>query len=296
VTLVRRILLFPVTRLVIATLLVVLLAVPGFTPVALVGAQLDEHVLTLGLEICLAAAAVGTLVIVGGAIELRPPAAWGFPTISVRRDLAVGFVLGAFIFSAVIAVLTVPGWYRITRVGVSLPFLGQLVYFVVLFLAVGVFEEVLMRGLLFRILEEGIGTWGALAISSLVFGLSHTANPGASLWSGLAIAISAGPMLAAAYVAFRSLWAPIGLHWAWNLFEGPIYGADVSGFKTDALFHARIHGPSLWTGSAFGPEDGLASVSVALLAALALIVVAVGRSQIVTPDWMRRLAGQRRSS
>jgi membrane protease YdiL (CAAX protease family) len=296
VKLARRILLFPLTRLVIATLLVVLLAAPAFIPVALVGAQLDPRVLTLGLEICLAAAAVGTLVIVGGAIELRPPAAWGFPTVAVRQDLTAGFVLGALIFSAAIAVLTVPGWYRVTRVGVSLPFLSQLLYLVVLFFAVAVFEEVLMRGLLFRILEEGIGSWGALGISSLVFGLLHISNPGASLWSGLAIAISAGPLLAGAYLAFRNLWAPIGLHWAWNLFEGPIYGADVSGFKTDALFRARIHGPSLWTGTAFGPEDGLASVSVALLGALALIIVAVGRSEIVTPEWMLRLVGQRRSS
>ncbi|MCQ0018027.1 CPBP family glutamic-type intramembrane protease [Actinomadura madurae] len=38
------------------------------------------------------------------------------------------------------------------------------------------------RGVLFRILEERTGTWVALTLSALVFGLSHLFNEHATLW------------------------------------------------------------------------------------------------------------------
>lgn len=284
----RRILLFPLTRLAIALVLLTFLLLP-LVPISILvrfANVRDEAALELGLEVWFAAIGVGTLGIVAGAIELRPPSAWGFPASGMGRDLAAGFGVGALVFSLVVVVMAAPGWYRATGLNLTGSVGAQLAYFLVLFFVVAVFEEVLMRGLLFRILEEGIGTWGALAVSSLVFGLLHNGNPGATAWSGLAIAAGAGPLLAGGYILFRNLWAPIGIHWAWNLFEGPIYGGDVSGLKTGALIQAHIHGPSLWTGTSFGPEDGLASVSVALMAAIVLLVIAVRRSRIVSPGWM----------
>ena len=54
---------------------------------------------------------------------------------------------------------------------------------------VGVFEETLFRGMLFRFLEEGFGSWMALTITALFFGLSHLNNPHATVWSAIAIAL-----------------------------------------------------------------------------------------------------------
>ena len=42
---------------------------------------------------------------------------------------------------------------------------------------------IITRGVLFRIAEEGLGTWGALVLSAIVFGFGHIFNPGATVWS-----------------------------------------------------------------------------------------------------------------
>ncbi len=53
-------------------------------------------------------------------------------------------------------------------------------------------EELLFRGVLFRIVEGWLGTWGALAVTGLLFGALHLVNPGASVVGALALAIEAG--------------------------------------------------------------------------------------------------------
>jgi membrane protease YdiL (CAAX protease family) len=44
-------------------------------------------------------------------------------------------------------------------------------------LSSGIFEELLFRGVLFRSVETWFGSWAALVVSSLVFGLTHLINP-----------------------------------------------------------------------------------------------------------------------
>src|SRR5260370_910510 len=97
----------------------------------------------------------------------------------------------------------------------------------------------------------------ALGISALVFGFAHARNPGASIVSSLAIAVEAGGLLAAAFILTRNLWFPIGMHWAWNFFQGPIFGVPVSGMRMPSLLDAYLEGPRAWTGGAFGLEAGL---------------------------------------
>ena len=62
--------------------------------------------------------------------------------------------------------------------------------------APGLTEELVSRGILFRLTEEGLGTGIALLVSALFVGFAHAANPGATAWSSLAISIEAGLLLA----------------------------------------------------------------------------------------------------
>jgi len=163
---------------------------------------------------------------------------------------------------------------------------------VLLFLAVGIFEEVAVRGILFRQLEQAIGTWLAIVASALFFGFSHRGNPNATWVSSVAIAIEAGALLAAVYAETRSLWLPIGLHWAWNLFEGPVWCSRVSGNDIAVLADARFPGPSLLTGGDFGPEAGLPAMLLGTALGVWFLVLAVRRGQIVTPAWMHWVAGR----
>lgn len=208
---------------------------------------------------------------------------------------ARGFFLGALLLTVVTGVLALAGSYQLMG-WASVPegttraaLFGRVV---LLFLAVGIFEEVAVRGILFRQLEQAIGTWLAIVASALFFGFGHRGNPGATWVSSVAIAIEAGALLAAAYVATRSLWLPIGLHWAWNLFEGPVWGSRVSGNEVAVLADARFPGPALLTGGAFGPEAGLPAMVLGVVLGAWFIVLAIRRQQIVTPAWMRWVAGR----
>ncbi|WP_030559105.1 CPBP family intramembrane glutamic endopeptidase, partial [Streptomyces exfoliatus] len=122
-------------------------------------------------------------------------------------------------FGVVIANIAFLGHYEIHGLGSVTGALG-LVGFMA---AAAATEEVMFRGVLFRLVEERTGTWIALSLSGLVFGLVHLLNPHADLWGAVAIAIEAGGMLGAAYIATRSLWLPIGLHFGWNFAAAGIF-------------------------------------------------------------------------
>jgi CAAX protease family protein len=214
-------------------------------------------------------------------------------------DTARGFLLGAALLTTVVGVLALLGSYRIIG-WAPLPegigrgaLLGQMLFFL---LAVAIFEELSVRGIVFRLLEQGVGTWVAIVVSACFFGFGHRSNPGATLLSGVAIAIEAGALFAASYVATRSLWVPLGLHWAWNFFEGPVWGTRVSGMDLSTLVRADLPGPRLLTGGAFGPEAGVVAMVLGAALGTAFLVVAVRREQIVTPGWMRWIASRVRSA
>jgi len=157
--------------------------------------------------------------------------------------------------------------------------------------AAAVTEELMYRGVLFRIIEGRLGTWAALGLTALLFGLSHLLNPNATLWGALAIAVEAGGMLGAAYVATRTLWLPIGIHFAWNFAEGGIFGTDVSGTNTpQGLLDGVLSGPSMVTGGAFGPEGSVYSVAAGLIATIAFLWLARRRGTIVAPRRRRTAA------
>ncbi|MFI5893947.1 lysostaphin resistance A-like protein [Actinoplanes sp. NPDC051513] len=192
--------------------------------------------------------------------------------------LGRGALLGAGMFAAVIANIAFLGGYRVLGWG-SLAGAVALFGFMA---AAAVTEELLFRGILFRIVEGRLGTWGALTLTSLLFGLSHLFNAHASLWGAIAIAIEAGGMLGAAYAATRSLWLPIGLHFGWNYAEGAIFGTEVSGSNTpDGLLHGAMSGPTLLSGGEFGPEASLYTVLAGMIATIVFMWLARRRGHIV---------------
>ena len=157
-------------------------------------------------------------------------------------------------------------------------------------------EEILFRGILFRLVEDTFGTWVSVAVSGLVFGLAHLTNSKATLQGALAIALEAGVLFAALYALTRSLWLVMGLHFAWNMVQGPILGIVVSGTSGEGTGYVRstLEGPAWLAGGGFGMEASL--VTVVLLTALAiyLLVVVRRRGLVVDPFWVRRrkLAGR----
>ncbi|MFD6860274.1 CPBP family intramembrane glutamic endopeptidase [Rhodococcus sp. NPDC060090] len=141
-------------------------------------------------------------------------------------------------------------------------------------------EELIFRGLLLQALERLCGSWVALAITALLFGGLHLANPGATLWSSFAIAVEAGVLLGAAFLWKRNIWLVVGLHFTWNTTIGLI-GTPVSGHPSSGLLITTPTGPTLLTGGDFGLEASVVPVVVSVLLAIPMLVAAHRRGNIV---------------
>lgn len=185
------------------------------------------------------------------------------------KDLGNGLLIGVAYFGVVVGVMALMGGYSIT--GAHFNWFPQLSSFLLFFL-VAVFEEILFRGVLFRLIDDRWNTGAALIVSSLAFGAMHLFNTGATLWSAVAIAIEAGLVLGAAYKCSGTLWLPIGIHWAWNYVQGNVLGFAVSGSPVeDKIFSSIISGPDWLTGGIFGAEASVPAVGVGLLLAIILL-------------------------
>jgi membrane protease YdiL (CAAX protease family) len=187
-------------------------------------------------------------------------------------QLPAGALIGVALMGGVFLILSAMGLGVLSR-GDGLP---SLTAAIIATAVSAVFEELLLRGVLFRIVEEAHGTTVGLIVSAAVFGLLHGLNPGATLFSDAAIAIEAGLLLALAYAVTRNLWFPIGIHLGWNFTEGDLVGTPVSGGSAPhSLYRAVLHGPDLITGGAFGPEASVVTIGVCVALSLVFGVIVV---------------------
>lgn len=191
----------------------------------------------------------------------------------------IGAALTALMFAATVGVLTVLGAVHFLHT--ALP--AAIITAAAASLSAAIVEELLFRGIVFRLVERSLGTWIAVAISALLFGAIHFLNPNSGLLPAIAISVEAGIFLAAAYVATRNLWFAIGAHFGWNFTESGIFGLSVSGQRaTPGLIDATVTGPASLSGGNFGVEASIVAVVVCLLVAMALFVFAV-RSRNIIP-------------
>ncbi|WP_326590876.1 CPBP family intramembrane glutamic endopeptidase [Streptomyces brevispora] len=204
-----------------------------------------------------------------------------------RGSLFRGLVIGVAMFGAVIANIYFLGDYEVHGFGSVTGMIG-LVGFMA---GASVTEELIFRGLLFRLVERGLGTYIALTLSGVLFGAAHLLNKDATLLGALAIAIEAGGMLAAAYAATRTLWLPIGLHFGWNFAESGIFGTQVSGNgATHGLLDASTSGATLITGGEFGPEASVYSMLFGTLLTIAFLWLAHRRGTMVPRQRAERVS------
>jgi len=138
-------------------------------------------------------------------------------------------------------------------------------------LGAAIVEELIFRGLMFQAIDRLGGKPLALVVTSLFFGIAHLGNPGATLWSGFAIALEAGVLLGAAFLWRRNLWFAMGLHFAWNAIEG-VLGIPVSGHSAPGLFTVEVNGAALLTGGDFGLEGSIVPVVVSLLISILMLI------------------------
>lgn len=202
-------------------------------------------------------------------------------------QLLWGMLGGLLLFALLTLQLWLAGAYTINGFGDA----PLWTLFLLTAVAPAITEEIISRGILFRLTEEGLGTWIALAVSALFFGFAHSANPGATVWSSVAISIEAGVLFGLLYHVTRSLWWCIGLHAGWNFVQGALFGIPVSGIAVDGLAESQLQGPDWLDGGGFGAEASVLTVLTCCIISLLLAKQMLRERSVVAPFWKGKANG-----
>ena len=202
----------------------------------------------------------------------------------IAKNLTFGIIVGLALQSLTVLVIYLNNGFKI----VSINPVSFIIIPITVAFTVAIFEEILIRGIIFRIIEEKLGSYIALIISAIIFGGLHLINPSSSLISATCVAVEGGLLLGAAYIYSRSLWLPIAIHFAWNFMQSGILGAITSGNeKTNSLLTTQISGANIITGGEFGPEGTIQAILFCLIAAIVLMYLNVKRNKLIKPYWKK---------
>jgi len=201
---------------------------------------------------------------------------------SFPKNALAGLIAGLGMQALFILVMYATGHYSITRVHV----LAVLVAAIPFALTAGVVAEILLVGILFRIVEEKAGTLIAMVCMVVLFVVAHWNVTGATTISLMATVVEAGLLIPSLYVLTRNLWAVIFMHFSWDLAEPGIFGGINPGMHTaQSLFSSQVTGPGWLSGGAMGPQNSLPALVLSCGASFIFLWLAWKKDKIVSPWW-----------
>ncbi len=213
------------------------------------------------------------------------------------RDFLLGSVIGGVSLALATAIATAGGGlsFTISPRAALVQVLQTLVFSGLLFILAALAEEALFRGYPLQTLTRANLAWLAVFLTSVPFAAIHLRNPNVAAGFTFINTALAGVWLAVAYLRTRSLWFPLGVHWAWNWALGSLFGLPVSGINDLAphpLLRGTDLGPAWLTGGSYGIEGGLAC-TITLIVSTVFIL----RTRLVTatPE-MKALTSQENPS
>lgn len=229
-------------------------------------------------------------------LALRAWEEWGAKTTALAgwQRALIGLAIGAFAFLFTVLAVSVAGVVQQAGPGG----IGPGLVFAALLTAFQAFgEEFFFRGWLQPIFAYQWGVRSGLAVTALIFALSHWAIEPLSVLATLNIFI-AGLFFGLLALRTGGLAAPFAAHWVWNWLEQSVMGLvpnpGVSSFGS--VFDFDLVGPQLLSGGADG-LDGSIFVTVVLSACVAgLIRVNSTRAEIVPPAPAINLAQRHKPS
>lgn len=186
-------------------------------------------------------------------IDRRTLYSLGFAYKGFARDAFMGILTGFLLISIGFVILLALGFLHIDGISFSpSTLLGSFILCIV----IAFNEEIFVRGYILNNLMQSLNPYLSLLISALLFSLMHILNPNIGFISGLNIVL-AGILLGLYYIFRKNLWFPIALHFAWNFFQGPVMGFEVSGLNLEGIVRQTVNGSPLLTGGDFGFEGSL---------------------------------------
>ncbi len=171
-------------------------------------------------------------------------------------DLMKGLILGAISLIMVFLILLATKNISLINPLTKPIFSWSLLSGFILFIFVGINEEMFARGYCMTVLKQTGNKWIVITVSALIFALLHSFNPSMSLLSYLNLFLF-GLFTAYMFIKSGNLWLSIGYHITWNYFEGNVFGFQVSGQVANGLYNVHNQANNIINGGNFGPEGGL---------------------------------------
>ncbi len=190
------------------------------------------------------------------------------------KGMAVGFVFFSTVYFALVATGSV------TFDGLnSTASIAMLLLFFFGFVIQGAQEEILTRGYFMMSLSTRLPAIAAIVISSFTFSVLHIFNGGFDLLAFVNLTLY-GIFLAVYMLRTGNIWGACAIHSIWNFSQGNVYGMSVSGMsimETSLFSSSLVEGKELLSGGSFGPEGGVITSAVTIVA-IVLTLLLGGRS------------------
>ena len=201
-------------------------------------------------------------------VQKRPLSGLGFATTRVNAaiEYARGLAIGFLMFTAAILVETMHGYVSILGTGgtaaipyVTIAFAGTLIQ--------GMAEEVAFRGYFMVSIARRYPVWLAIFTNSLLFGLVHLTNTGATAISTVNTCLIA-IFFSIVFLKRDSIWMCGAIHSAWNFAQSCVFGQHTSGFETvpSIFVMSNPTGASMFTGGVYGVEASLIATIIEVIA------------------------------
>jgi hypothetical protein len=199
------------------------------------------------------------------------------------QHLAAGALLGAGLAGTVVLIQCLTHVLAVTETRPFLPLLPTLWNIFVN----ATIAETLIIGIVFRILQDWLGSYLALVVLFAIFFILHITAPGATPISAACVAMHIF-LCCTAFIYSRSLWLPIAIHFAWDFSFAAIYGASVNGYTMDdSLLATSTNGPDLIAGGYFGPQGSIQAGLLCLLTGALLLQISRKQNQIIRPSFRK---------
>jgi membrane protease YdiL (CAAX protease family) len=194
----------------------------------------------------------------------------------------IGFLISFVLVGSMVLVMSISGFYKIESTNGMLLLIKNFAFF-----GLGAFTQTLLfRLIIFKNIEEFLGTWIAVIISAAFFGFAHIINENATFITSLSLMISE-IMLVGSFILTRRVWLVWGIHMGWNFLQAGVFGMPNSGITFNGYIKPLINGPTWLTGGAFGIEASVISFLMNVIVGIAILYLAVKYKQTIKTKWNR---------
>lgn len=191
------------------------------------------------------------------------------------KEMFGGFIGGFLTISLSIFILYLLGYYQIIAITTA----HYTLKLFTLLMVAALIEDLFIRGLIVRELENWLGTNVAIIIG-MVLEIWHVFNPNSTLFSCF-VDLVWGFTMAMLFVYTKRIWLPFFFHFGWN-FSQPFYGSNLTGLDDmGSIIQSKFSGPKILTGGAVGIENSIITVIFLLSIGLALYYLAKKEGKII---------------